>query len=424
MHSRLSLRVRFVGALLLVVTLLSGTFIYTVYQVEEVLEGELMEGAVKRELREFARVFSVAPNIQPPNAEGLKGYVLRPGETPPPGFPALLQSWPAGHYDSFKSGGKEYFAGSESVGDARLYLVFDIENIEQLESRLVGLTLVVTIGAWIAAVAAGLLLSRLVMQPVSRLAGMLATLDPANTKLRLHDEFGDREVGLIAAAFDRYLERLDDFIERERAFTDDASHELRTPLSIVLSAIQLLQEEPGLSELGRERVARVWRAARQMNDLVAALLFLAREDGGWKAEPCALDEVLQEVAVAYRDAVAERSLSLHCEIVAPRTVLAPPGMAACVVSNLVGNAVQYTEKGRIDLRLEADRIVVQDTGSGIPATDLQQIFERRYRSRQSRGLGLGLYLVKRICDRLGWRIEVHSAPGAGARFEVMISSPV
>ena len=421
MRSRLSLRMRFVGALLAIVTLVCGTFIYAVYEFVEVLESELMEGTVKRELREFARVFAAAPDIQPPSGADLKGYVLRPGETPASDFPAWLRSWPAGRYDSFMSGDTEYFVGSERVGDAQLYLVFDIENVERLESLLIGLAYTVVIGVWVATVAAGLLLSRLVMDPVSRLADTVAALDPSATRRKLGDEFSDREIGLIAAAFDRYLERLDDFIARERAFTDDASHELRTPLSVVLSSAQLLKEEPALSNRGRERLARIERAARQMQDLVEALLFLAREDGGWKAEPCALDEVLLQVADAYRDGVAERSLSVHCEIAAPRTVLAPPGMAACVVSNLVGNAVRNTDKGRIDVRLEADRIVVQDTGSGIAARDLQQIFERRYRSPHSGGLGLGLYLVKRICDRLGWRVEVQSAPGAGARFDVLFS---
>ncbi len=115
------------------------------------------------------------------------------------------------------------------------------------------------------------------------------------------------------------------------------------------------------------------------------------------------------MADAYRDAVADKALSLHCEIAERRTILVPPGMAECVVSNLVGNAIRHTEKGRIDLRLETDRIVVQDTGAGIPPGDLQQIFGRRYRNPQSRGLGLGLYLVKRVCDRLGWRIVVAGA---------------
>jgi len=419
MLSKVSLRVRFIGALLAIVTLLCGAFIYAVHEFVEVLESELMEGTVKRELREFARVFAAAPDIQPPSATDRTGYVLRPGETPASDFPAWLRSWPAGRFESFKSGEREFYVGSERVGDAQLYLVFDIENVERLESLLIRVAYAVVIGAWVAAVAAGLLLSRLVMEPVSQLADKVSALDPAETRRRLGDEFGDREIGLIAAAFDRYLERLDEFVARERAFTDDASHELRTPLSVVLSSAQLLQEETALSNRGRERLARIERAAQQMQDLVEALLFLAREDGGWKAEPCALDEVVQQVADAYRDVVAERSLSVHCEITEPRTVLAPPGMAACVVSNLVGNAVRNTEKGRIDLRLEADRIVVQDTGSGIAARDFQQIFERRYRSPHSGGLGLGLYLVKRICDRLGWRVEVQSAPGAGARFDVL-----
>ncbi len=154
--------------------------------------------------------------------------------------------------------------------------------------------MIVIVGAWVTAIAAGVLLSQRVVRPVLRLADEVSALDPSDTKRRLRDEFSDQEIGPIAAAFDGYLERLDEFVARERAFTDEASHELRTPLAVVLSAVQLLDQEPTLSDRGRERVARIGRAARQMQDLVEALLFLAREDGGWKAEPCALDEVLEE----------------------------------------------------------------------------------------------------------------------------------
>lgn len=418
MRFRLPLRARFVGALLLVVTLISGGFCYAVFEIVELLEVDLMEGTVKRELGEYARRVAIGPGAQPPTAVGLKSYILRPGEEPPLGFPEALRSWSAGRYGSLQAGEKEYYVGREDVGGARLYLVLDIENIERLESRLAGLAVVVLVTAWLAAIAVGLLLARHVTRPVSRLAEEVGALDPADTRRRLRGDFGDREIGGIATAFDSYLERLDEFVARERAFTDEASHELRTPLSVVLSSVQLLQDGSTLGERERQRVDRIGRAARQMQDLVDALLFLAREDGGWKAEPCALDEVLQQVADAYRDSVNEKTLSLHCEIAARRTILVPPGMAECVVSNLVGNAISHTERGRIDLRLEADRFVVQDTGDGIAEADLRQIFGRRYRDPQSRGLGLGLYLVKRICDRLGWRIEVHSAPGAGARFDV------
>ncbi len=421
MDSRFTLRTRFIGALLLVVTLISAGFCYAVYEFVEVLEVELMERTVKRELQELALRFVQAPDTPLTHVADLQGYVLRPGAVLPRDFPAVLLSWPAGRYEEFEISGKEFFAGREDVADARLYLVLDIAQIESLEEQLIQLSYLFVVGALLVAVIVGGLLPRLVMRPVSRLAEQLTLLDPSQTSISLRERFGDRDIGLIAAAFDRYQERLGDFVARERAFTDAASHELRTPLAIILTAVQLLQEEPRLSERSQERIARVYRAAHQMQTLIEALMFLAREDGGWQAEPCALDEVVQEVADSYRDTLANKSLILYCEIQSPRIISAPPGMVTCVVGNLVNNAIQHTEKGRIDLRLESDRIVVQDTGGGIMSADPSLIFEHRYRDPQSRGLGLGLYLVKRICDRLGWTIEVHSAPGAGARFDLIFS---
>ena len=97
-------------------------------------------------------------------------------------------------------------------------------------------------------------------------------------------------------------------------------------------------------------------------------------------------------------------------------------MAACVVGNLLENAVHYTENGMIRVELSPQELVVQDSGVGIAPADLSNIFERRYRGPQSRGLGLGLYLIKRICDRLGWSVRAESVPGAGARFVVTFSS--
>ncbi len=141
MRYKPSLRARFVAALLLGVTLISGGFIYAVYELVELLEVDLMEGTVKRDLGELARRFSAAPDVQPPTAMDLKSYILRPGEAPPSEFPAWLLSWPASRYDSFESGDKEFFVGREDVGDARLYLVLDIENIERLETRLTELAL-------------------------------------------------------------------------------------------------------------------------------------------------------------------------------------------------------------------------------------------------------------------------------------------
>jgi signal transduction histidine kinase len=93
-------------------------------------------------------------------------------------------------------------------------------------------------------------------------------------------------------------------------------------------------------------------------------------------------------------------------------------MVACVVNNLLLNAVNFTQSGAIEVKLTAEQLTVRDTGIGIPPQDLSRIFERRDRGTQSRGLGLGLYLVSRICGRLGWVIETESAEGRGTTFRV------
>ena len=420
MRFRTTLRTRFVGAVFLLVALICVGFFYAVYCFVEVLEAELMETAVKRELQEWVDAYRQDPTTPIPHADDLQGYIVQQKESPPATLPSALLSWASGRYDEIKVDSRELYAGREDVGDQSLLIVLNLARIESLEARLTGIAYGVIVSALGAAIVVGYLLSRLVMKPVSQLIGYVATLEPGAAHVRLSEKFGDQEIGRIAKAFDHYQDRIGRFIDRERAFTDDASHELRTPLAVVLSALPLLQEEAALTPQGRERLARIERAARQMELLIEALLFLAREDGGWRAAPCFLEQVLNESVEAFRQIAEQKSLELECVIDQPVTILAPPGMAACVVGNLLGNAIQHTRRGRILLHLQADRIVVADAGPGIADAELSHIFERRYRGASSQGLGIGLYLVQRICERLGWIIQVQSALGAGTRIEVIL----
>ncbi len=417
MRSRLSLRARFVVALLLFAAVLAGGFGLVVAQVIEVLESELQDRVIQRELSEFVEAFRRNPNIDPPHSAGVDGYVLRPGQ--PSQIPPAVERIAPGTAREIRIDNVDYIASRRDVGDARLYLVLDISNVDALEARLGTLALAFVLAAFIAAAALGLALSRLVTRPVSRLADLVTSLDPSDRGLSLRAKFDDRDIGLIAAAFDRYLQRLDEFVAREQTFTDVASHELRTPLAVVQSGVQLLLEEPDLTGRGRERLERIHRAALQMNGLIEALLFLAREDDCTRAATCALDEVLRAAVDTHREAAAKGALELHCEIVAPQAVGASAVMANVVVGNLIDNAVQHAGRGRIDVRLETGRLTVQDTGKGIAPAELAHVFDYRYRGPQSRGMGLGLYLVKRICDRLGWQIHATSMPGAGTRFDVV-----
>lgn len=404
-------------ALLLFSAVLVGGYGLAAVQFIDVLESELQERLVQRELDEFVEAYRRDPSIAPPHSAGLQGYILRPGK--PSRIPPQVERIAPGSAGEIRIGNVDYYAARRDMGDARLYLMLDISNVEALEARLATLAVVFVLASFIAATALGLALSRLVTRPVSRLADLVTSLDPSDRGLSLSATFDDRDIGMIAAAFDHYLQRLDEFVVREQTFTDVASHELRTPLAIVQSGVQLLLEEPGLGERGRERLERIERAALQMKGLIEALLFLAREDDRTRTATCALDEVLRAAVDTHREAAVNAALELHCEIVAPQAVGASAVMANVVVGNLIGNAIQHAERGRIDVRLESGRLTVQDTGKGISCEELARIFDYRYRGPQSRGMGLGLYLAKRVCDRLGWQIQASSMPGAGTRFDVV-----
>ena len=406
------------AAMLLVILVIGGVFSLALGQFIELLEEELLHRTLARELQQFADRYASDPGATVPQGAGLTGYVVSPGrrDTLPPALaglqPGLNQELPIGD--------AEFFAGRKDVGDAQLYLVMDIAPVEELEAEVLGLALVIGLLAPILALLMAVVLSRVVMTPVSRLAELVTQLNPQQRGVSLRQQFGDREIGQIAAALDSYLERLDAFIEREQSFTEDASHELRTPLATILSATQLLQDDPQLPPRAHERLNRIRRAAGQMQSLLEALLFLAREEGGVAMQDCALDEILRESVDNYHELAKTKSVTVDLEA-EPVIQRVAPGMAACVVNNLLLNAIHHTGHGRIALRLTAAALTVQDTGAGIAPEDLSRIFERHFRGPQSRGLGLGLYLVQRICERLGWTVRADSPAEGGARLVVSFS---
>lgn len=419
--AELSLRARFMGAMMLVVLLLSGGFFYAVDRFTQMLEVELLHRTVAGELRQFAQAYAANPAIRPPMADGFTAYVAP--ETALDALPPRLVTLAPGLHDDIKLAGREYFVGREDVGGQRLYLLLDVEHVEELEAHLIAVAAAGFLGASLIALLVAVALSRMVLRPVATLSRQVAGLVPGQRGAKLGTGVGDREVGAIADAFDRFLGRLDQFVERERAFIGDASHELRTPLAVIVSAALLLTEDAALPSAARERAGRIARAAARMQQLIEALLSLAREKDGVESKACAMDEVVQEAADAHEEAIARRGLALTLDLAAPQTVKAPPGMVVSIVNNLIGNAVHHAGRGAIQVSLQPGRLIVQNAGPGIAPEELRRIFDRGQRGPDSHGLGLGLHIVKRMCLHLDWDIQVHSLPGSWTRFELSFPSP-
>jgi len=258
-------------------------------------------------------------------------------------------------------------------------------------------------------------LSGRITASMTQLARRVGEAAPGGEILVLGNAFADDEVGALARAFEHYSARLGAFIERERAFTADVSHELRTPLAVIQGAAEVLQGDGRLNEWQQVRLERIERASRETGVLISALLALAREEasGDGAAVDCDVAAVAREAVEKLRHLARGRNLGISLEIQAQPVLAAEKVLFAIVVENLLRNALAFTEQGEVSVRVEAGRVMVTDTGRGIHADELARIFQRHYKGAGSQGAGIGLSLVRRICDRYGWEIAIESRAGVG-----------
>ena len=163
-------------------------------------------------------------------------------------------------------------------------------------------------------------------------------------------------------------------------------------------------------------------AAGQMTERIEALLYLARAHPATALEDVLLRDCVQQVAATCRDEISRKGLDFEVRIDPQACLRVDRKALEIALSNLVRNAVRYTERGYVRVSYDDGRLTVADSGAGIPPQQLPQLFERFYRGEgDADGLGLGLAIVRRICDELGWKIEVRSEPGVGSAFSIVLS---
>ena len=195
-----------------------------------------------------------------------------------------------------------------------------------------------------------------------------------------------------------------------KQFTADASHELRNPIAVIQTNVQVALADPD-EQFQRSQLEVVERLTRRLGRLVDDLLFLARQESGlvpMKREEIELSILLAEVIEEQQAPAQEKNLSLISDIPNQSlTLQGDPDQLARLFTNLISNAIRYTQAGSVTVtaELSASQITVsiQDTGIGIPKADLSRIFDRFYRvdaarSRSAGGSGLGLAIAKVITE--------------------------
>ncbi|HET7930093.1 MAG TPA: HAMP domain-containing sensor histidine kinase [Rhodanobacteraceae bacterium] len=418
MQSRRKLRVRLIVTFTLFGFALSALFAAASLYVRAKVENQLINQSLEADVQQALENKHQHPD-QPLQSKLVEGWLWNSRTVYQ--APLAWQGLPPGVYDMH--GGEDGKPLHYKLAVARKYgldafLTYDISREglgkRQLLTSLIAAVLLFTL----LSLAVGYWLSRRVMRPVTDLAQRLRAFRSGHQPEPLAPHFAEDEVGELAVALDDYAQRQSAMIQRDREFNADVSHELRTPLAVIASTTELLMATPELPEKLHTRLQRIERAVRQSTELTQALLLLSRAErsGPVDGETTDVAKVAEDVADTHRPDLGRKRITLRTEIEAAVLVEAPSSVVAVALGNLVGNACKYTQEGEIVVRVQAGRVRVEDTGPGIKAADAEHLFERGVRGEGQtvKGAGLGLAIVRRLCELYGWQVSLQPRAERGA----------
>lgn len=376
----------------------------------------LIDETLTAEMQDYLSRRSRNPNSLPPATATLLGYVLpaRQGEPVPP---PDIATWPSGLHEIRLDGIFYRVAIAERSG-SRYFLLYNETLFRQKQASLILYLAIFVVLMTLLSGGLALWLAERVIEPVKELARRVRDVRLDAHAERMSEDFSHDEVGELAQTFEQTLNRLADFIDRERAFTADVSHELRTPIAVIRGAAEVLLADETRPEKDRQRLQRIERGAADMADLSTALLAMARERDDERREPVDLAALIEESIDKHQHLLGQRPVDICQEILARPRVAADANLLAIVIANLIRNSFTYTERGSVRIRLDEQSLSVADTGLGIPRAALDKVFQRLYKGARSEGAGIGLSLVRKICDRYGWSVTLDSVEGQGTRAEL------
>jgi len=354
---------------------------------------------------------------------------------------------------------KDFFL---SAGQSKAEAFAEIDSATQ---RGVGLILVGFLAAIYAAWACG---RKFIRRPIEGLLKVTAEWRKGNYEARARLEDRASEIGRLGAAFDdmadalaarhaaqnraeeelRHLNatleariqqrtiELERAVEAKSQFLANMSHEIRTPLNGVLGMLELVrQTESGAAQQRFVETAR--RSADTLLGVINGVLDVSKiEAGRVELEHSAFDlrTLVEDATESFSNLACSKGLELGCFVPAdlPTAVVGDSGRLRQILTNLIGNAIKFTERGEVGIRVQmveqfkASAMIsfeVSDTGIGIPAEKRDQIFEAFAQAdssttRRYGGTGLGLTIAKHFCEMMGGTIHVASEPGVGSCFRV------
>ena len=340
----------------------------------------------------------------------LRAVFLPQGE-PEQRLPAYLRDLQLPFANEVEASENTYLVIAERVTEpaGNLYVSREISVMEQQEF-FSGLTLLI-VALLVALV--GVVLSyfnvRQLVRPLETLTHHIRSTEPGKSMPRLETEYRDLEFAEIATAFNRFLDALEAFVEREKSFVKLASHELRSPLAVISGALDVLESRGEMSDRDYHTLARIRRASRDMTADVNVLLKLAR--GSADEDTVArlnlsesVQDTIADLANAYPDQAPR--VVYTTETNNSVKVVADPALVRMLIRNLIQNAIQHT-RSTVNVCITRTDLWVSDSGHGLPGSVIDRLREPpKDRPKVMQETTFGLLIVQLVCERLGWQMSV------------------
>lgn len=273
------------------------------------------------------------------------------------------------------------------------------------------------------------------LRPVDVITRSARQITASNLGLRLPVPATDDELARLTETLNDMIARLETSFSQIRQFTSDASHELKTPLAILMGELEIALRRPMLEDAYRLTLASCLEEVERLSHVVQGLLDLSRAESGQvmiTREPVRLSTLVANVCDDVMILAETKHIDLTTNIMQNVVITGDSVRLHQALLNVIENAVKYTpERGSVRVELEViegrARIVVADSGIGIPSDQLPFIYDRFFRidkarSKSIEGTGLGLSIVKWIVDAHDGTIEAMSLEGKGTT--VYVSFPL
>lgn len=426
MKFRHSLHTRIIFAFCLFGAVLGTAYATAVYISLDLIDDHLIDNRLREEVDYFVNHYKYHHLLPRSTSPYISTHLGQ--DSMPLYLIELVKGLDEGLHEVY-SGSDEYHIAVQKLPDEenRLYLFYEVSALEFTEKRKLnigivlfgGVILVTLLGWWI-----GRLTSRKVIAPVIHLSDQVNKSGPENLPTDLSKDFIADEVGTLAAALEQSMQRIEAFVEREHQFTRDASHELRTPVTVIKGAVEILRKQlTPIEESALRPLDRIQRQVTNMENIIEALLWLSREEiSPESVKTFSVLPLVRSTLDENRQFIVNKSIDIKLVAEGNPVLGVPAPLFQIALTNLIQNALRFTSNGHVTVYVREDRVLVSDTGSGIEGSDLDNIKQPHIRGTGSNGFGLGLSIVNRLCDCLGWQFKIESELNRGTTAQLIFGS--